>query len=353
MCSRRLPAWRYALPAVLLLACLLPALGCDSAANSNPTPPPAVPAVKVTVQEIQPVAMRDVLVLPGQTEGLHEVVVAAEAEGKVERIPPKEGEEVAKGALLAEIDVAERGAALARAKAAYKLADGLAQRRENLKSRKVLAQEDLDRAETERQLAKGNLDAAQILYDQSFLRTPVAGVVNKLYVDPGEFAKRGEPVAEIVNTRSIKVNLSVPELDVRFLSPGQAALVTVDAYPGRQWPGRLDFISFKADFATKTFPVKVIVDNPDGAIRPGMVARVALLRREVNEALAVPLRAILDKAGERIVFVARDGVARSRTVELGIIEGERIQVTKGLAAGDQLIVSGHNEVEDGMKVSLQ
>jgi membrane fusion protein (multidrug efflux system) len=66
-----------------------------------------------------------------------------------------------------------------------------------------------------------------------------------------------------------------------------------------------------------------------------------------------PLFALVDKGGERLLFIEKDGVAQSRTVSIGVIEGDRVQITSGLNAGDHLIVKGHTEVEDGMKVSVQ
>jgi membrane fusion protein (multidrug efflux system) len=97
----------------------------------------------------------------------------------------------------------------------------------------------------------------------------------------------------------------------------------------------------------------VLVDNADGAIRPGMIARVYLLRRVIPDALTVPLRSILDKGGERIVFVVEDGVARARTIKAGVLSRDKAQIIQGLKPGDQLIVAGQTMVEDGIKVKLK
>jgi membrane fusion protein, multidrug efflux system len=111
-------------------------------------------------------------------------------------------------------------------------------------------------------------------------------------------------------------------------------------------------VAYKADPATKTFLAKVLVDNRGHEIRPGMIARVAFLRRLIPEALSAPPFALIDKGGERILFVEKDGVAHARTVSIGIIEGDRVQITGGLEPGDRLIVTGQREVEEGMKVQV-
>jgi membrane fusion protein (multidrug efflux system) len=84
-----------------------------------------------------------------------------------------------------------------------------------------------------------------------------------------------------------------------------------------------------------------------------MIARVAFLRRAIPDALVAPLFALVDKGGERILFVEKDGVAHARTVSIGIIELDRVQITRGLNVGDHLIVTGQTEVEEGMKVQVQ
>ncbi|MEJ5375342.1 MAG: efflux RND transporter periplasmic adaptor subunit [bacterium] len=309
--------------------------------------------VRVSVLEVQPTSMKDVLVLPGETRAWEDVRVSSDMDGLVEWIGPKEGQAVRKGELLARIDVAARKAALDRAKASFNLADELFRRRESLFQRSIISKEELDRAATELALAETNLRQAQVEYERGFLKAPISGVVNHLYVDAGEYVARGAPFLDLVNVEKIKIQLNVPEMDVRFLKPGQQALVGIDALPDKRLWGKVDFVAYKADPATKTFQVQVVVDNPAQEIRPGMIARVGLLRREVNDALAVPLFAIVNKGGERVLFVEKDGVASARTVSIGIIEGDRVQITSGLSAGERVIVSGQAEVEEGMQVQVQ
>jgi membrane fusion protein (multidrug efflux system) len=260
---------------------------------------------------------------------------------------------VRKGQLIAKIDVSVLKATLDQAEASFDLADKLYQRRKMLSERKVIAKEELDRSQNERTLALTNLRRAKLHYDRGFLHSPANGVVNHLHVDVGEFVDRGDPVADIVNVDKIKINVNVPELDVRYLRPGQKAMVVVDAFPGRRLTGTIDFVAYKADPATKTFHVKVLIENPKREIRPGMIARVAFLRRLIPDALVVPLFALVDKGGERIVFVEKDGIAYARTVSIGVIKGDRVQITAGLEDGDHVIVSGQTEVEEGMQVQVR
>jgi membrane fusion protein (multidrug efflux system) len=308
---------------------------------------------QVSVQEVRPFPLRDILILPGQTEPWEDVRVPSDTAGKVEWIGPDEGDIVKKGELIAKVDASSLKASLDQAQAAFDLADEVYKRRVELHEKKLIAKEELDRSRTERSVAQGDLKKAQVYYARGFIKAPTGGVVNHLFVDQGEFVGRGDPLADIVNVDKIKVNVDVPEMDVRFLKKGQDAIVRIDAFPEKQIPGKVDFVSFKANPATKTFHIKVIIQNPDKDIRPGMIARAAFLRRTITDALTAPLFALVDKSGERLLYVVEDGVVQARTVTIGIIDGDRVQITNGLKAGDKLIIKGQSEVEEGMKVEVK
>jgi len=315
--------------------------------EGNSSEPPAIP---VSVVEVKPVAMRDVVFLPGETEAYEDVKVAANTSGQVEWIGLREGQEVKKGDRLAKIDVSALKASLEHAKAAYKLAHDLCERRRRLYDNKIIAREELDQSETQLKLAAADLAQVKVRYNHGFPESPITGVINHLYVDVGEYADLGKPIADIVNIDRIKINVRVPELDVRYVHVGQTTPIKIDAFADRTLLGTVEFVAFKADSATKTFLVRSVIDNPDHDIRPGMIGRVAFVRRNVPDAIVAPLFAIVDKGGERIVFVEKDGVAESRVITIGVIEADRVQITSGLNIGDHLIVRGHTEVEDGMKV---
>ena len=340
--------------AVLLWAGLA-ATGCNdneglATTENNSNQAPVIP---VSIIDVKPAPMRDVILLPGTTEAWQDVQVSADTAGRIEWVGPREGERVNKGDLLVKIDVSALKAALDHAEAQFKLAEDLYQRRRRLFERKIIAKEELDQSETQRTLAATDYEQIKVKYEHGFPRSPISGVINYLYVDAGEFIDTGKPLADIVNIDRIKINVQVPELDIRFVRKGQTTPVKIDAFPEKELTGVVDFLAFKADPATKTFLVRTIIDNPAGDIRPGMIARVVFVRRLIPDALVAPLFALVDKGGERLVFVEKDGVAHARTVSIGVIEDDRVQITSGLSPGDHLIVKGQTEVEDGMKVSVK
>ena len=310
-------------------------------------------AIKVMVSKVAPVTLKDTLILPGHTEPDRDVCVSSESTGTVIWLGIEEGDWVEKGALIARLDVASSGARVEKAKAAKKLVVEQVRRRRELLNKGVLAQEEFDRMEAELARSNASLREMQVNVRYGVVRAPITGIINKCYVDRGEHLSAGARVVDIVDPSAIRTTINVPEMDIPFIAKNHEVTVSVDAIPGKEWSGVVEFVSFKADEASKTFEVRVLTDNSNGLIRAGMLARVSLLRRSVEDAITAPLFSIINQGGERLLYVEEDGIARARTIQIGIIENDRVQVLEGLDSGDNLIVAGHTMVEDGMKVVAQ
>ncbi|BDQ33834.1 efflux RND transporter periplasmic adaptor subunit [Pseudodesulfovibrio portus] len=309
--------------------------------------------VKVETVTVTPIPLKDILTLPGETEPDEDVSVSSDSAGTVKWLGVHEGDRVEKGAIVARVDVASSGARLDQAKASRELAAEQLRRRRELLEKGVLAQEEFDEMAAKLEESDASLREMQVSVDNGVIRAPVSGIVNKLHVDQGERLSEGSPVVDIVDPTLIRVTINVPEMDIPYIKKDQKVTVTVDAIPGRTWDGVVEFISFKADATSKTFETRVLTDNLDGAIRAGMLARVSLERRTIEDAVTAPLYAVINQGGERLLYVNENGTARARTIEIGVVSDDLVQVTRGLKAGDELIVSGHTMVEDGTRVETK
>lgn len=338
---------------LLLLTGFAALSGCTDSSGEMPGEAAAPRRVNVVIQEVVPQEIRDVIVLPGSTEAWLNVELAAETAGRVEKLSVREGDHVRAGQIISQIDVTALGAGVARARAAFDLYEEQVRRRERLFTEQIISEEELDQVRSQKVQAREELRQAEIEYDRGLVRAPGPGRVNHLPIEVGEFVDRGQVVIELVDIDKIKVQVQVPEMDVRFLEVGQPVPVVVDALPGQEFAGTIDFIAYRGDPATKTFRTQVVMDNPEGRVRPGMIARALFLRRVISDTVAIPLSALIDRGGERLVYVEEDGVARGRQVEIGVVERDRIQITSGLRPGERLIVAGHREVEEGTAVVVR
>jgi len=323
--------------------------GTKSEANNTPH----TKAIRVRVVQLRPEPLKDCLTLLGATEPETDVRVSSESAGTVVWIGVKEGDHVDEKSVIARIDTASSGARFDRAKAARKLAEEKLRRRRELLRKGVLAQEEFDRIETELARSEASLKEMRVGVRHGVVRAPISGIVNVKNIDKGERVTEGAYMFEIVDLSRVRITVKVSETNIPHIHKNSRVSVRIDAIPGRVWDGKVEFVSCKADETVKTFKVKVILDNPDGVIRAGMLARVRFLRRSIRNALLVPLHSIITQGGERLVYVEENGIARMRVVRVGAVEGDRVQVVNGLKSGDNLVISGHTMVEDGMEVTVQ
>ena len=125
-----------------------------------------------------------------------------------------------------------------------------------------------------------------------------------------------------------------------------------DGQPPCWLPGTIAFISMTADSATRTYLVKVLVNNGSGILRPGMIARAHLVRRDLEEAIAVPFFTLIDREQGKAVFVVEDGVARARQIQYGTFDKGLVEIRQGLTPGDRLVLVGQRGLVDGQPVEV-
>ena len=343
----------------------------------------------VRVEPVEPGEVLDRVALPGTTHPIAQITLSAEVAGRVvgmRRKEPgrehllREGDPVKAGDLIAEIDTVRLKNQLQRARASCTLAESRYRRVLKLfEDKDRLATElALDEARSERDVARANVESIQIELAKTRILSPVTGNISKLYVDEAEYVDVGQKVAEVSNFSRIEVRVPVPERDIRFLrtarkhGQGSPALIVFDFMGGDRahYRTQVHEVVPVADERTKTYPVKIVLENNPPSIQPGMVAHVVLLRQRIKNAITAPLDSLVSKEGGHVVFVVaappppsgkpgegagvpKDAlVAVERKVKLGALDGLRIQIRKGLKPGDRLVVSGQRGLAPGQLVKV-
>jgi membrane fusion protein (multidrug efflux system) len=248
----------------------------------------------------------------------------------------------------AEADLAATTTAIAAAKEGVGMAEGnLSQVKSGVESAKL----GVKAAEAGIAAQEAGLSQAKLRYDKGLVTAPYDAFVEEVYFEQGEFVKMESPVVRIVRTDPLKVGFSLPERDIPYVKVGQGTEVGV-ASLGRTFPGRISFVALGTNLRTNTYPVEIQVANRDGSLRSGMVADVTLVRRKVASAVSVPVFSIITKEEGEVVFVLRDGKAVKRLVKPGIRENGDVEIVEGLTVGEELIVKGHRDLEDGQEVKV-
>ena len=322
-----------------------------STAVGDDEAPAAPPNVNVMPLETQTV--RDILRLTGGIEPWHDVTLSAEVGGRVIEQPVEEGDRVRAGDVLVRIDTDLLRARMDEIEAQLELAREDAGRLTRLRERGAGTPQDADRAATQVRVLEANLRTARINLERSVVRSPVDGVVDMLHQEESEFVDAGLPLARIVQVERVKVAVGLPERDVPFFEPGGRAGITLDALPGRDFEGVIHRIATTASPGTRTFHTQIEIDNEDGAIRPGMIARVSLLRREFPDSFLIPMNAVIPLDERHVVFLEENGLAHLREITVGLMQGAEVQVVDGLSPGERLIVTGQRDVRPGEAVAVR
>lgn len=303
----------------------------------------------------------------GTVQPKHDIVVSAQTAGTVVAVEIDLGDAINNGQVLVRIDDELKRLALQQAEAQRLQAEAAYEkaRKDFERNKKLFETRDISEyvfenarlqmksAEAAYLTAKANEAMARRHLADTRVVSPIAGVVAARMVDVGSTVAPGTPVARIVDLSQVKVTFGVPEEDRVQLQRDQPAILTVDAYPGARFEGKVSGVGPQADPATRTFPVEVRIDNPGGRLKGGMTGRVEVVTRKAQDARLLPKSALLERRGETLVFVVRDGVAEKHTPKLGLESGEYITVRDGLNVGDEVIVLGQEQLTDGSPVSVK
>jgi len=322
--------------------------GCAPAAPKS-VDPPEERVAQVRALELVPRDVVDRASLPADLAPLHRATLAAEVGGAVESVRAELGQPVAKGALLATIDERSLAQALAEAEAYERQAKLQYERAQNLFDRRAVTKAQLLDAVTNRDVADARVASARLQLDKSRVEAPWSGRIAARHVEVGSFVAPGAPLFDLVDSSRVKVRAPARAADVPYLAVGREVEVTVDALPGERLRATIARLGAELDPDSRTLEVEAELPNSDGRLRPGMLARLEVPRRELAGALVVPLAALVDLGGTKAVWLVEGGRATRRAVEIGPILGEEA-VVLGLNPGDRVIVEGQHLVGEGQLV---
>jgi RND family efflux transporter MFP subunit len=296
-----------------------------------------------------------------------DVLIAAEAGGRVVDVPVVVGDGVEVGDVLVVLDdelsalaVKQAEAQLLMAEADLRDAEAGLKRASYLWKSGDISDTDYEAAETRAIAAHSvHMTAEAVLAGSSrqlrdaLVTSPIAGTVAFVHIEEGQLVAPGTPVVHIINDARLEVELGLGEEDVVNVKPGARAEIEVRPLPGEVFRGRVEYVGPRADDLTKTYPVGITVRNRDGALRAGMVADVGVAARVLRDVIVIQRDWVLDRYGEPTVFVAVDSVAVLRKISLGRVVGARVVVLAGLEPGDKLVTVGLSQLSDGARIGIK
>ncbi len=351
---------------VLSWVALVAGSGCNRAQGDQSNKKRAVP---VEVQAASTGTLVYEVRLAGEILADVEIRVFSLIPERITKLKFEEGDRVKKGQVLAVIKPGALWQAVRQAKAG--LAASKTQRKlakiELDRARKLFESRTVAMAAVQRALAQFNVADAQVqqmsaAVGQTFstisnvvIKAPISGVVGQRFLNRGDLAGPAVPLCTIIQTRSVRVKAMVTEFDLVKLSKNQPVRISVPAYKKRLWRGKVDYISPVLDRRTRAAWVTVLVKNPGGALRPGMFADLVVTTGRRSGVILIPARGVIRRINELgkvnfLVFLAHQGRADWRTVEIGRRQGANIEIVRGLKPGDPVIVAGNHKLRDKTRI---
>ncbi|MDH4198343.1 MAG: efflux RND transporter periplasmic adaptor subunit [Candidatus Aminicenantes bacterium] len=357
--------------AAIAAAALLAGVACKKTAGTTAVQTETFGAAPVKVFKVERTKITEKLTYTGTLEAWNKINITPEVGGKIALIHVQEGDRVAKGQLLAELETESIRLQLKQAQAGVAVAEaGYADALRNKERMDRLIKENAvsemqrekvqlayDAAAAQLEQARAGLNLAQHALDVSMMRAPFAGVVASRNAEVGDvinpmmggFGGGAGGVLTLMDYSKIKISVTVSPQDISRLRKGQEAVLRVGSLPGREFRGAVRVVNLTADPLSKKFGVEVVIDNPDAALRPGTFGDLVFEVESHEDALVIPQLAVLENT---YVFVAEGGKAVKKNVVLGIQNTTMVEVLDGLAEGDLAIVEGNFGLEEGAAVEV-
>lgn len=347
--SRRVPGVSAVL-AACAVAVMLGGCGAGEAPAADNGNVAEERLTQVEVEAVEPRPAVETIEVAADVAAARRATLAAEVEGTVEAIEVDLGDRVSAGEVLVRIDTRSVATEVEEAEANYAQAEEDAARAEALFEKRSITRDRLTTARTALEVSRARRESVRIRLAKSTIRAPWAGEIAERTVEVGDFVDVGQGVLELVQTDRLKIQAEVAAEDAQYIRAGESATLRLQALPGETFEAKIVRIGASLSSSSRTLPIEVELENPGGRLKPGMFGRLTLPRRELEDALLVPLAALIDYEDGKVLYVVEDGVAHRRRVQPGAVIGDRVVVDGGLAAGDRVVVRGQDQIADGQQV---
>jgi membrane fusion protein, multidrug efflux system len=338
--------------------------GLISGCKGSSAGPPEKAAQPVAVQVVQPRrgAITRTVTLPGEVKAYQEAILYAKVAGYLKTITVDKGDRVKAGDLIADIEVPERLADLAKYKAEADVAelDYKRLRESQKKAPDLVVPQTVDNAKGRLEIAKANVEQTETLLNYARITAPFSGIITKRMVDPGAFipaatsgsAAQNAAIVTLTDFNRVRIQVAVPELEASFITTGQPIKVTVEGLPGRSFDGTVTRFSYALDEASKTMLAEIELPNPKLELRPGMYATVKIGIERKENALLAPIDGIVIEKAGAFIFTVVDSKAKRTRVQIGFNDGINVELLSGLPSHQPVIIVGTRTLSDGQAVTV-
>lgn len=306
--------------------------------ENNPT------QTQAKLVKVQPAVNRTLverLILTGTLQPENQAKVLSTTEGKISKLLVREGDRVAADQIVAMISPLVREDIIISARL-------MVERKKD----QLNKQPDNEALKRELEQAQQDYQFAFQQYKEIPVTAPIAGLVSKRWVDLGDMVTAKATLFEIQSDERIRVDLAVSELDLGKLYVGQTANIKADACPEKSFKGVVQRIYPQIDPQTRNGMVEVSLEEPCPNLRTGMFVRVTFVARKLENALAIPVAAIIERPKNKTCFIVNDNKAKEVILQTGLEADGWVEIRSGLKSGDRVIIEGQGQLKPDMPVKI-
>lgn len=286
----------------------------------------------------------------GTARAKESIEIASRVSDKISRVHFESGDSARAGQVLVSLQTGSDSANVAVAQAQLKDAERQFIRGEQLAKEKLVSPSQLDTLRSNRDAARARVQAAQATLADRAIVAPFSGVLGLRQVSPGQLISAGTVITTLDDVSKIKVDFSLPEVQLAKLKVGLSIEARSDAFPDRVFTGRVISVDSRVDVQSRSIAAQAEIDNPDNALRPGMLLEINVMQTQ-RSALVIPELALQQIGAESFVYrVTLDGTAEKAIVKPGSRSFGFVEIQQGLKAGDRIVVEGTSKLRPGQAV---
>lgn len=281
-----------------------------------------------------------------------QVTMISETSGIVDRITVDEGNMVREGQLLATLSDREKQVKLQQTNVRVQNAKQELERKQASFNAKIISAAEFEKAKYELSVAIEDRNAAQVELDRSIIRAPFSGVITQRFIEKGQNVNAQSQLFTVVDSDPLEAKVYLPEKEILGVRQNQTVALALNAQKDVTFQGSIRQINPTVDPKTGTIKVTVEVTKAPAVVRPGSFVDVKLETQRHENTLLVPKKALMEEAGERFVFVIQKDKAARRTVSVGFLDDQNVEILSGINNGEIVVTSGQGSLRDGSKTEI-
>ena len=311
---------------------------------------------RVRVASLETQLFEHFVEITGTVTSEHNIMISAEANGRITSIKVTEGQAVKKGQVLITIDNEAETRQLEEAQAVHDLAKTTYEKRKNLWDQSIGSEINYLQAKNNYETARSRLEQAKKRFQNTLITAPITGNVDNIEVNLGEMVSMGTPAVRVVDVDHVDIEAELSENYLASISKGDSVLVTIPSV-GYENRSRVNFVSQVINPNNRSFLIKVGLENDEGVIKPNILANLMIRDYSNKNALVVPSQAVGKDLRGDFVFVATvDDAGVERAVKSYVTRGRafgaKTEITSGLSEGDRVITAGSDEVSQNGAIEI-